>query len=140
MTGAAERLREPLAEAEDPRLKDRSGRISFLVLGGIAVFLAVLPFLLNERYESVELGYNYRIPETSAAIALAQLPRLAELTQRRRRNAEMLSAGLKGVELPAAAARAAEHVWHQYTVRVPCGRETLRAHLGARPAIGGGVR
>jgi branched-chain amino acid transport system permease protein len=53
MTGATERLREPLAEAEDPRLKDRSGRISFLVLGAIAVFLAVLPFLLNERYESV---------------------------------------------------------------------------------------
>ena len=83
----------------------------------------------DERYESVELGYNYRIPETSAAIALAQLPRLEELTQRRRRNAEKLSAGLKGVGLPPPPPRAEGHVWHQYTVRLPRERETLRAHL-----------
>jgi branched-chain amino acid transport system permease protein len=53
MTGAAERLREPLVGAEDPRLKDTSSRNSFIVLGVLAVVLAVLPFLLNERFESV---------------------------------------------------------------------------------------
>ena len=53
MSGAAERLREPLAGSEDPRLKDTSARNSFLVLGVLAVVLVVLPFVLNERFESV---------------------------------------------------------------------------------------
>jgi dTDP-4-amino-4,6-dideoxygalactose transaminase len=83
----------------------------------------------DNRYESIELGFNYRMTETSAAIALAQLPRLQELTQRRRHNAEALSTGLKGVGLPAAPASAQEHVWHQYTVRVRQGRDALQAHL-----------
>ena len=83
----------------------------------------------DERYESVELGYNYRLPEISAAIALAQLSRLEELTERRRRNAARLSAGLKNVELPPAPPQPEEHVWHQYTVRVAQGRDALQAHL-----------
>jgi dTDP-4-amino-4,6-dideoxygalactose transaminase len=83
----------------------------------------------DERYESIELGYNYRLAETSAAIALQQLPRLEELTRRRRHNAETLSAGLKGVGLPEIPQQPAEHVWHQYTVRVRQGRDALRAHL-----------
>src|SRR3972149_2430463 len=40
----------------------------------------------GERYESVELGYNYRLTDVAAAIALAQLARLPELTERRRAN------------------------------------------------------
>jgi dTDP-4-amino-4,6-dideoxygalactose transaminase len=83
----------------------------------------------DERYESIELGYNYRMTETGAAIALAQLPRLQELTQRRRRNAEALSAGLRGIGLPETPEEPEEHVWHQYTVRVGRGRDALRAHL-----------
>ncbi len=83
----------------------------------------------DEHYESVELGYNYRLPEISAAIGLAQLARLEELKQRRRRNAERLSAGLKNVELPPMPSQPEEHVWHQYTVRVAQGRDALRAHL-----------
>jgi branched-chain amino acid transport system permease protein len=53
VTGAAERLREPLVDAGDPRLKDNSSRNSFIVLGAVASVLAVLPFLLNERFETV---------------------------------------------------------------------------------------
>jgi branched-chain amino acid transport system permease protein len=53
VTGAAERLREPLVAADDPRLKDTSSRNSFIVLGAVALVLAVLPFLLNERFETV---------------------------------------------------------------------------------------
>ena len=83
----------------------------------------------DERYDSVELGYNYRIPEIGAALALAQLPHLQNLTQRRRRNAAILSDELKGVITPAEPEHAEEHVWHQYTVRVPEGRDALREHL-----------
>jgi dTDP-4-amino-4,6-dideoxygalactose transaminase len=83
----------------------------------------------DDRYESVELGYNYRMPETSAAIALAQLPRLEELAAARWTHAETLSLGLKGVGLPPRPEPAGEHVWHQYTIRVPQGRDALRAHL-----------
>ncbi len=85
----------------------------------------------DERYESVELGYNYRLPETSAAIALAQLPRLQELTaatpaQRR----TSLSAALKGVGLPDAAAgvrRSTSGTSTRYASDQ--GRDALRAHL-----------
>jgi perosamine synthetase len=83
----------------------------------------------DERYESVELGYNDRIPEMSAALALAQLSRLEEFTRARRRNAEKLSAGLRGVEPPPMPSHPEEHVWHQYTVRVAQDRDALRAHL-----------
>jgi dTDP-4-amino-4,6-dideoxygalactose transaminase len=83
----------------------------------------------DERYESVELGYNYRLPETSAAIALAQLSRLEELTNARSANASVLSMGLKGVWLPESPLQSQEHVWHQYTIRVAHGRDALRAHL-----------
>jgi perosamine synthetase len=83
----------------------------------------------DERYESVELGYNYRMPETSAAIALAQLSRLEAWNEQRRRNAGVLSAGLRGVGLPPEPSEPGQHVWHQYTIRVAKGRDALQAHL-----------
>ena len=47
MTGpansTAERLEEPLAPKDDARLKDTSARNSFIVLGGVAVILGILP-------------------------------------------------------------------------------------------------
>jgi len=86
----------------------------------------------GERYESVELGFNYRLPEMSAALALAQFGRLAEWNETRRRNAAYLSANLRGVVLPPAPAAPGSHVWHLYTVRVAQGRDELRAWLQER--------
>jgi dTDP-4-amino-4,6-dideoxygalactose transaminase len=82
-----------------------------------------------ERYRTDVLSGNYRITELSAAIGLAQLPKLAAGNERRRANAAWLSAHLDGVvapvELPGA-----HHVYHQYTVRVLDGRrDALRAAL-----------
>lgn len=86
----------------------------------------------GDRYHSLELGYNYRLPEMSAALALTQLAGLRNHTQRRRRNAAVLGHELQGVLLPKEPRPAAQHVWHQYTVRVAEGRDELRAHLQER--------
>ena len=72
----------------------------------------------GERYRTDLLSGNYRMTELAAAIGLAQLPRLAGWNERRRANAAWLSAHHNGVvtpvELPGA-----QHVFHQYTVRIP---------------------
>jgi dTDP-4-amino-4,6-dideoxygalactose transaminase len=85
-----------------------------------------------DRYESAELGYNYRITEVGAALALAQLAGLEAANETRRRNAAYLSQHLRGVTLPPEPVEPAAHVWHQYTVRVSEGRDALQAHLRER--------
>jgi dTDP-4-amino-4,6-dideoxygalactose transaminase len=83
----------------------------------------------GERYDSAELGYNYRLTEMGAALALAQLPRLPDLTLARRNNAAFLSCHLRGVTLPPVPGRPEQHVWHQYAIRVDNGRDELRDYL-----------
>jgi perosamine synthetase len=83
----------------------------------------------GERYDSAELGFNYRMTEMGAALALAQLPRLPELTLARRNNAAYLSSHLQGVGVPPAPGQPEQHVWHQYTIRVGNGRDQLRDYL-----------
>ena len=55
---------------------------------------------MRVRYHHDELGTNYKPTDLAAAIGLAQLPRLDERTERRRRNAarliEALGSGLPG--------------------------------------------
>jgi perosamine synthetase len=85
-----------------------------------------------ERYNSVDIGYNYRMTDLASAIALAQLPRLPELNARRRDNAAYLSRHLRGVITPPLPPEPSGHVWHQYTVRVPQGRDELARHLRER--------
>lgn len=53
MTDMAQRPGHPAVGHDDPRLKDSSGRNAYVVLGLVAVILAVLPLLLNERGESI---------------------------------------------------------------------------------------
>jgi perosamine synthetase len=81
------------------------------------------------RYQSIELGFNYRLTDFAAAIALAQLERLEGFNAVRRRNAAHLSSGLRGVGTPGEPDEPESHVWHQYTVRVPQGRDHLQAYL-----------
>ena len=85
-----------------------------------------------ERYHSAELGFNYRMTDISAAIALAQLKKLTSLTERRQRNAAFLSQHLRGVMVPPAAVEPSAHVWHHYTIRISNGRDDLAAWLRDR--------
>jgi dTDP-4-amino-4,6-dideoxygalactose transaminase len=98
----------------------------------------------SDRYESIEVGYNYRITEVGAALALTQLEGLSEANERRRENAAYLSEHLQGVMTPEVPIEPASHVWHQYTVRVASpfsaggekasgsGRDALQSHLRER--------
>lgn len=99
---------------------------------------------MRERYRYEVPGHNYRMTDLQAAVALPQLARLASSNERRRRNAERLSEGLRGV--PGLQTPKVDpgrtHVFHQYTVRVtdeaPWGRDQLAAEL-ARLGIESGV-
>jgi perosamine synthetase len=97
---------------------------------------------MRSRYAYEMAGHNYRMTDLHAAVGVPQVARLPEITDRRRRNAARLTAGLAGLEgvrlpreLPGRS-----HVWHQYTVLLPesADREAVVAALTAT-GIGSGV-
>lgn len=99
---------------------------------------------MRARYQYEIPGHNYRMTELQAAVALPQVARLAERTERRRLHASLYSQRL--ADVPGLAVPREEpgrrHVWHQYTVRVTgdarLDRDGLAAALGAA-GVGTGV-
>lgn len=91
----------------------------------------------RERYRHEILGYNYRLTDLQAAIGLAQLRRLEELTRQRIANAEYLTARLRNVTTPRPRP-GYRHVYHQYTVRIREGRDEAARELNAA-GVGTGV-
>jgi dTDP-4-amino-4,6-dideoxygalactose transaminase len=83
---------------------------------------------MRERYYHDELGTNYRPTDLAAAIGLAQLARLDERNAKRRINAARLTSGLKGYLTPSTPP-GRDHVWHQYTLRLPGRRDQVRDSL-----------
>ena len=71
----------------------------------------------ERRYENEIAGLNNRMTDMQAAIGRVQLRSLAEWTKTRQDNAEFYSTNLRGVVVPESDPRA-EHVFHQYTIRV----------------------
>jgi dTDP-4-amino-4,6-dideoxygalactose transaminase len=70
------------------------------------------------RYEYYDIGYNYRIMDLTAALALAQLDRLPGFIAARQRNAGLYSqglAGVPGITLPKTP-KGYDHVYNQYTI------------------------
>lgn len=93
---------------------------------------------MRRRYYHDELGFNFRMTDVHAAIGLEQLKKLDKFNQSRRLNAAFLDAHLKGVGTPYVP-QGCQHVYHQYTVRVPGGRrDSLLEHL-TKNGIGTGV-
>lgn len=90
---------------------------------------------MERRYYHDELGTNFKPTDIAAALGLAQLPRLDERTEQRRRNAARLTEGLRGYLTPRAPA-GREHVWHQYTLRFPAGSRGAVADGLAERGIG----
>lgn len=98
-----------------------------------------------EKYRSILLGHNYRMPEIQAAIGLAQLEKLPRFLLRRRENAERLTGNLKDLEntlqLPIEPENC-KSSWYLYTVRLKeadaIGRNALVERL-RREGIGAEV-
>ncbi len=93
---------------------------------------------MRRRYYHDELGFNFRMTDVHAAIGLAQLGKLERFNAARNANAAYFNAHLRGVTVPTVP-EGYQHVFHQYTVRVPEGRrDALMAQLQEH-GIGFGV-
>ena len=89
----------------------------------------------RKRYLHECMGYNYRMTNIAAAIGLAQLKKLDKLNARRVSNAKYLDGRLNAGK--PYVAQNAEHVFHQYTIRVK-EREKFLEHL-EKNGVGYGI-
>jgi dTDP-4-amino-4,6-dideoxygalactose transaminase len=80
---------------------------------------------MRVRYYHESLGTNYKPSDLAAAIGLAQLPRLDERTEQRRRNAAYLTEHLASDYLTPTVPEGRDHVWHQYVMRFPGERQRV---------------
>lgn len=87
---------------------------------------------MRVRYHHESLGTNFKPTDLAAALGLAQLDRLDERTERRRRNAAYLRDGLGADYLVPEVPPGREHVWHQFVMRFPGEREAVIAGLTER--------
>ncbi|WP_408612588.1 DegT/DnrJ/EryC1/StrS family aminotransferase [Glycomyces luteolus] len=88
---------------------------------------------MEQRYANEIVGANMRMTDVAAAIGRVQLRQLAGWTEQRRDNAARLDAGIAqvdGVVAPPVPA-GARHIYHQYTVRIPSGRDAALEQLNA---------
>ena len=93
---------------------------------------------MERRYENEVIGFNTRMTDIHAAIGRVQLRKLAGWTKSRQENARFLSENIQGVIVPPVAS-GAEHVYHQYTIRVVGqDRDAFAAELTKR-GVGNGV-
>jgi len=93
---------------------------------------------MERRYENEVIGFNTRMTDIHAAIGRVQLRKLAGWTKSRQENARFLSENIRGVIVPPVAS-GAEHVYHQYTIRVVGqDRDAFAAELTKR-GVGNGV-
>jgi dTDP-4-amino-4,6-dideoxygalactose transaminase len=79
-------------------------------------------------YVHDRVGYNFRMTELQAAIGLVQLGRLPAITERRRRIAAYYDSAISADRFQRPRVRPeACHVYHQYTLRAPNGRNGVAA-------------
>ncbi|MCX8098119.1 MAG: DegT/DnrJ/EryC1/StrS family aminotransferase [Casimicrobiaceae bacterium] len=94
------------------------------------------------RYYHDTLGYNFRLSDLHAALAIPQMRRLEAIIAQRRANAEWLNAHIVNPRVitprlagccarSSLACQALGHVWHQYVVRIPEGRDEAVEKLTA---------
>lgn len=94
---------------------------------------------MERQYVNELVGFNTRMTDLHAAIGRVQLKKVGAWTVQRRANASYLTAHLEGVSTPVIA-EGAQHVFHQYTIRIPGGeRDRFAVALKDEFGIGSGV-
>ena len=93
---------------------------------------------MERPYENEVVGFNARMTNIHAAIGRVQLGRVLDWTEQRRATAEYFDAHLEGVLTPSVTP-GAEHVYHQYTIRVAEDRDGFVRALKDEYEIGSGV-
>ena len=93
---------------------------------------------METQYANEMVGLNNRMTDIHASIGRVQLKKLPEWTKIRQANAKFLSDNLEGVVVPKVAP-GAEHVYHQYTILVPEGRDEFVETLRDEYNVGSGV-
>ncbi len=85
------------------------------------------------KYFHAAVGGNFRIDALQAAVLRIKLRKLGEWNQARRQNAARYSElfAAQSLDVVATPQDSPEHIYHQYTIRVPR-RDELRAHLKER--------
>lgn len=86
----------------------------------------------QERYCHTALGYNQRMTEIQGAIGLVQIEKLEQFTARRIANAAFLTERLRGHVQTPVTRPGFRHVYHQYTIQVPGGRDEWMVRLRAK--------
>ncbi|RCV65651.1 perosamine synthetase [Methanophagales archaeon] len=72
----------------------------------------------SQKYLHTRLGYNYRMTDIQAAIGIAQLQKLDDLSKSRITNAEYLNACLNAPLTKPGKEQEVKHVYHQYVVKL----------------------
>jgi perosamine synthetase len=93
---------------------------------------------MAKQYHNEVVGLNNRMTDIHAAIGRVQLTKVGGWTKQRQENAAFYDAHLRGVT-PPPVADGAVHVYHQYTIRVPEGRDGFAAALREEYQVGSGM-
>jgi len=72
-----------------------------------------------------KVGFNYRMTDIQAAMGIEQLKKLDSFNAARRKNAELLTAGLQDIVRCPVEAEGTTHCWHQYTIYLTHRRQTV---------------
>jgi perosamine synthetase len=92
-------------------------------------------FASPEYADYVELGYNFRMSNITAALGVAQLKKADKIIEMRRKNAEYLTKKLSSIDgiIPPSSPERCFHVYQMYTIRLKRGdRDDLSKHLSEK--------
>jgi len=91
-------------------------------------------FSSSKYMDYIDLGYNFRMSNITAALGIAQLGKIEKIIKMRRKNAEYLTKKLSAVKevAPPSPPRGYFHVYQMYTVRVRNRRDALSKYMAGK--------